>query len=75
MRVCIGVRVLNVLFAAFAGTASSGCGALSPKECVEWYGKAAENEERRFFKALSCVGKPDVLLCDSDKPLPNEECQ
>lgn len=74
MRICIGIPVLNIAFAFVGGTASSGCGSLSAKDCVEWYGRSNE-ETRPFFKARSCAGKDDVLLCDSDRPLPNEECQ
>lgn len=72
MRICIGVPVFNIAFAVIAGTSSSGCGSLGAKECVEWYGRSAE-AEKPYFKARSCAGQEDLLLCESDEPLPNEE--
>lgn len=74
MRICLGVPVLNLVMAFVGGTASSGCGSLSTAECVEWYGRSAD-ELKPYFKARSCVGEDDVLLCESDRPLPNEECK
>lgn len=74
MRICLGVPVFNMLFAILGGTASSGCGSLSPRECVTWYGRSLD-ADKPYFKAMSCAGQDDELLCESDRPLPNEDCK
>lgn len=71
----VGV-MLDVAFIVMAGMWSAGCISAWPRSaCVTYYGKDAPDVPRRYFKALQCHQKPDKLLCDSDKPLPNEECR
>jgi hypothetical protein len=71
-----GTLLLDVAFVLSTGFWSAGCSATWRKNgCVTYYGKDEPDVPRRYFKALQCPNKPDKLLCDSDRPLPNKECQ
>ena len=68
--------VTDLAFVIVTGMWSGGCSSMWRRAaCVTYYGKDAPDVPRRYFKALQCPQKPDKLLCDSDKPLPNEECR
>lgn len=68
--------LLDVAFIVALAIWSAGCSSVWRRTaCVTYYGKDAPDVPRRYFKALQCPQKPDKLLCDSDKPLPNEDCR